>query len=409
MTTHHVTSLSSGEVTSGYLGDASVLSGSIGSGQVASGHLASGLLSNIGLTSGAVQSGHIASGNTIPDPVFPGFVDFKEIATPATPSSGMARAFGTENKTFPFVAVKDDVGAVLQLTRDSVFVCKNVTGGILPLGTAVYVTGSSGNVPTVAKAKSNSDVTMPCIGIILQDVANGAFGRVMFAGVLTGIDTSLFTEGDLLYVSDVTAGGLVNVAPVFPNETQRVAVVLLSDAVNGLIQVLMGSAAVPLASGTVQSGMVGLGAITSGNVASGAIGSMQIMSGAQITIAARIIDWIGYVTSEPISGGLAVGLNKSGQAQVAMASIPTRMPAFGVCEANVASGVQISPLLYGRTLLPAVNFSGNTGQPIWVGTSGLLVPVVPNSSGFIQQKMGLAISQSGANVIPDQDFFQVQA
>lgn len=79
-----LSSLSSGQVSSGFLGNASVVSGNvasgqlgqfhlsvacifsgnIASGQIASGHLASGLIANLGgaLTSGQVVSGNVASG-----------------------------------------------------------------------------------------------------------------------------------------------------------------------------------------------------------------------------------------------------------------------------------------------------------------------------------------------------------
>ena len=54
--------LTSGIVTSGYIGDSAVLSGNIGSGQIGIYHIASGVISTATLGSGQVVSGNIASG-----------------------------------------------------------------------------------------------------------------------------------------------------------------------------------------------------------------------------------------------------------------------------------------------------------------------------------------------------------
>ena len=72
---------------------------------------------------------------------------------------------------------------------------------------------ASGNTPEVSKAQSNSTTTMPAIGIAKQTINSGNRGYVVVQGLLTGINTSTYSEGDVLYVSSSVAGAFQNTAP----------------------------------------------------------------------------------------------------------------------------------------------------------------------------------------------------
>lgn len=82
----------------------------------------------------------------------------------------------------------------------------NNSGESLPAGTPVYITGHTTNT-TVAKALP--ETTDPILGLIKYTTANNADGIVVVAGVLDGINTSSFADGDILYVGE--SGGLSNV------------------------------------------------------------------------------------------------------------------------------------------------------------------------------------------------------
>jgi hypothetical protein len=149
-------------------------------------------------------------------------------------------------------------------------------------------------------------------------------------------------------------------------------------------------------SGAVIAGTVGSGAIQSGNIASGDIGSYHLSSGDIIDIAQygalytsglqRVSPAV--ITKETISGGRAVSIDASGHLQIAMASIPSRMPAVGVVVDNVLSGIQVNAYTFGSFLLTSgmIEWSGNYGAQAYVGRSGQIVSWSGawwNSGGFL--------------------------
>ncbi len=111
----------------------------------------------------------------------------------------------------------------------------NTSGSTLAKGSVVFVFGSSDGVPSVRLAKADAITTLPAFGILPKDILAGTTGICNFSGALDGIDTSAFSVGDKLYVSDIGFGGLVNAEPIHPSISQLVAVVTFSDVKNGSI------------------------------------------------------------------------------------------------------------------------------------------------------------------------------
>ena len=96
----------------------------------------------------------------------------------------------------------------------------------LAKGTAVYVSGGDGTLPTVAAARANAAATMPAIGLVAADIAPGQSGSVQTVGTLSGVNTLTWTTGTQLYVSDTVAGQLTSTAPA--QLDQKIARVILS-------------------------------------------------------------------------------------------------------------------------------------------------------------------------------------
>lgn len=260
------TPFASGGRTATFVDNNAIVSGSIASGQIGRTHI----------SSGAINSGHIASGNTLIGPLIPLFIDFQDnAAEPASPISGDIRLYGFDEKGFPVLRGKDDTGFVVEYAQDTILTVRNTSGSTLVKGTVVSISGSNSNVATVDKALATSLATMPTIGFTVEDIANNSFGRVMTLGILSNIDTSAFTEGDRLFVSDTVAGTVTSTPTAFPNIQQRVAIVIRSHATQGQIQVIVGTSS-PLLSGAITSGMVASGQLGHFTISSGAITSGQI-------------------------------------------------------------------------------------------------------------------------------------
>ena len=105
---------------------------------------------------------------------------------------------------------------------------------------APTATPPSGNVIEVKLADNNGTDSMPAIGILNEglDAAGGANdeGEAIMFGRISGIDTSAFSVGDEVFVSD-TAGALTVTKPTGVKYIQKVGVVMRDDATNGTIEV----------------------------------------------------------------------------------------------------------------------------------------------------------------------------
>ena len=166
-----------------------------------------------------------------------GDVEMADQAAPSAPASGNAVLFSFNQQGFSVLHVTDSTNAQIEVARDNYIVAKNTSGVTINKGEAVYITGATGNVPNVAKAKADSLTTLPAVGIMFETTTNNSFGRVMYAGNVENFDTSAFTAGDKLWVSTVTAGALTNTRPT-PSSTsfpQHIASVLTSGVGNGSI------------------------------------------------------------------------------------------------------------------------------------------------------------------------------
>jgi predicted acyltransferase (DUF342 family) len=113
----------------------------------------------------------------------------------------------------------------------------NTTGGTLYRGNAVYIVDSfNNNVANVALAKSDSASTMPTIGLIHEDILDGAEGVAVAYGKVNGINTLGCTEGDTVYVSNVGAGLVMQTKPYgLGDQIQNVGVCIKAHESNGVI------------------------------------------------------------------------------------------------------------------------------------------------------------------------------
>lgn len=116
--------------------------------------------------------------------------------------------------------------AVAASTTNVICQVRNTTGATLTKGTAVYISGATGQIPTVTKALANSDATSAqTLGLMTADLANNSNGYVTIIGLITNINTSAFTDGQQLYLSGTTAGTLTATKPYAPTHLVYAAVV----------------------------------------------------------------------------------------------------------------------------------------------------------------------------------------
>jgi hypothetical protein len=119
---------------------------------------------------------------------------------------------------------------------------RNESGATINRGDAVYVSGYSvgSSLPLVSLADASSSATMPAFGLVSSaTISNNANGSIYISGRLSDFDTSGFTAGDILYVSNVgtTGNTLTNVKPTGTDLIEQVGEVLRSNASNGVFEI----------------------------------------------------------------------------------------------------------------------------------------------------------------------------
>lgn len=147
------------------------------------------------------------------------------------------------NGVTAYAPSEDAVYDALQLKANitdlvSLFVtARNNTGSTILKGTIVYVSGAVGQNPTIALAKADAEATSFDIGVAAFDIPNNTNvqNNVITNGLIDGIDTSSFSDGDLLYLSATVAGGIVNIAPSSPYFSQFIGYCLHSHVTQGKI------------------------------------------------------------------------------------------------------------------------------------------------------------------------------
>jgi cytoskeletal protein CcmA (bactofilin family) len=112
---------------------------------------------------------------------------------------------------------------------------KNVTGSTISNGTPVYITGASGETPTIAPADATTLEKARVIGVATHDIANTAEGVVTVRGLVSGIDTSALTAGQPVHVG--ADGSLQTAAPTAPYFPTDIGGCIVSDATDGYIYV----------------------------------------------------------------------------------------------------------------------------------------------------------------------------
>jgi hypothetical protein len=129
--------------------------------------------------------------------------------------------------TFPTIL---DSGNLICLVR-------NQSGATIAAGSLVYISSGSGNKPLISLSQANTEGNSSrTFGMVRNSIANNANGYVVINGQVTDLNTSAFTEGNILYLSPTTAGGYTTTKPSAPNHLVYIGEVIYSHSQHGTIQ-----------------------------------------------------------------------------------------------------------------------------------------------------------------------------
>ena len=164
-------------------------------------------------------------------------VDYFALNTSSTASVTTAKAVWNATESSLEIGLNSSVNALLGV--DAHVQVYNQSGSPFTKGQVVRQDGSSGTRLKVVLALGTDDTnSATTIGLVAQSIGNNSSGFIITNGLLRGIDTNAFNEGDTIWLSSTTPGGLVNTRPTQPNHSVRIGYVIKKAGVaDGIIYV----------------------------------------------------------------------------------------------------------------------------------------------------------------------------
>lgn len=178
-------------------------------------------------------------GNTTTNDITTGGVtsDYFAFDTSATPTPTQGMMFWDQDFQTPDVQL--DASLAAKMFQDEFWYVKNQTGSQINKGTVVMAVGTLGASSRILVAPMVADGSVSAkyiLGIAAENIPNGGDGSVMRAGNIRQLNTTAFSDGDVLYADPSNPGGLTATLPQAPNLKLAVAFVVHS-ASNGVIAV----------------------------------------------------------------------------------------------------------------------------------------------------------------------------
>jgi len=168
------------------------------------------------------------------------YIDFNTGS--ATPAWKSGRVFW-DNTDGALSVYNAEADITLQVGQENWTRVSNRTGTTITNGTVVRLIGAHGDVPEVERAQSllvsgSVNVLNQILGVATHDIEDNSTGFVTTQGLVRGLNTNAFNDGDTLFVGTGSSGALTNIAPYAPYEIIPVGVcVKASPGGSGIIYV----------------------------------------------------------------------------------------------------------------------------------------------------------------------------
>ena len=369
-----------------------------------------------------------------------GFITFPhQSSPPTTPGAGKALLHAFTNNGFTRLEVDNEATTNIIVGRDSVIICKNVTGSTMTAGQVVYVSGTTLGVPEIQLARANSLTTLPALGVVMDSILTTAIGQVKISGIAT-VNTATFSTGEQLYVSTTVAGAFQSTRPsgVSAKFVQRIGTVMDSSS-SGTVALAIAPFIGNVESGTTAATWTG-NAITGTTVTTS--GAIELGNASDTTIA-RVSGGVVSIESVNIltvaggtlTGNITLGENTSialdpagsadgkysgmtvagtGGATIAFGDVVTldkddsrwelvdisvaaaatgdARGVIGIAATSSTDGGALTVLLHGIIRADA-NFPALTiGAPVYASTTGDIVVAQPTTADHVIRIVGYALT-----------------
>lgn len=169
--------------------------------------------------------------------------DYLQLNTNANEASAVGKLkWNTTDGTLDIGLMGGQV--VLQVGQEQVARVLNNSGSILTEAgyQAVKISSAQGQRLAVTLAQANNEAnSTDTLGLVTENIANNQEGFVTTSGLIRQIDTTgdlqseVWVDGDILYLSPTVPGGVTKVKPLAPQQTVIVGFVVYAHKNNGKI------------------------------------------------------------------------------------------------------------------------------------------------------------------------------
>lgn len=276
--------------------------------------------------------------------------------------------YSSTNKTLTFL--NDEADTALQIGQESRIRVYNNSGSTINNGSVVYASGKEDveDRLTIALAQADAASTSRVIGFATHDIEDGSFGYITQFGYVNGINTASFSDGDSIWLSSSSAGGITNVEPESPNVSVFLGFVVDSNASGNIFITALGNTG---------------GASTAGDatqlVKRARKGSVGTITKGQVVYVS------GYNAGQDVV-----------EVELADADDSNAMPALGIANESITNSQTGDIIISGR--IAGVDTSSySVGDELFVDTTaGGLTDTKPTGSSQIQ-KVGIVGRSNASN------------
>lgn len=130
-----------------------------------------------------------------------------------------------------------DYGVIQQIGQETYARVQNDTGVTIPNGTVVGFAGATDDAIKVSPyIADGSQSSLYIVGVMTHDFPDtGSRGYCTVWGFVRDVNTSAFSQGDILYASTTVAGALTNIKPTAPNNVVVVGAAIKIGTTDGII------------------------------------------------------------------------------------------------------------------------------------------------------------------------------